>query len=233
MTKVLCIQFRTDQSGPHEQQCVLSHAPDGVQIDFISVHGESDGLANPAELLSGYDKLVLGGLGEADLTEADKPMVQHVLKSIKPVIEWVIEQDFPTMGACFGHQLIAHFGGGSVEHDLEQAETGIAEITLTADGANSPVFSDIPNPFKAVVGHKDSVIELPTGAVLLASNHQTRIQAFRVGNNVYGMQFHGELNEQDLIERVRMYPEYKEFENDSKLEPTPYAPQVLKNFLSL
>jgi GMP synthase (glutamine-hydrolysing) len=101
--------------------------------------------------------------------------------------------------------------GGVVIHDLEHAEIGTHQITLTATGQNDPVFGPVGPRFPALMGHEDRVVELPDDAVLLASSDRVRIQAFRFeGKPIYCTQFHPELDLNHFLERVRAYPEYVE-----------------------
>jgi GMP synthase (glutamine-hydrolysing) len=101
--------------------------------------------------------------------------------------------------------------GGRCIHDPAQAELGTIELHLTAAGRIDPVFGQLPPVFAAQAGHQDHVVELPPGAVLLASSDRVENQAFTfAGKPIYCTQFHPELTRADLAERVRQYPSYVE-----------------------
>jgi len=53
-------------------------------------------------------------------------------------------------------------------------------------------FEGLPSPLPVLATHEDRVESLPTGGVLLAGNDSAPIQAFRVGESVWGVQFHPE-----------------------------------------
>lgn len=108
---------------------------------------------------------------------------------ISPLSETVrefVEAAVPTLGVCFGHQVLAHALGGSVSA-MDEYELGYREVHQVAA---DPWFEGVPNPFLVFQTHSDAVSELPAGATLLAENDRG-IQAFRYGSAV-GVQFHPE-----------------------------------------
>lgn len=215
---ILLIQFRSDQSGPHEVKAVFESVQQPYTsyriINATSLDTTSNDLL---ELAKQATCVLIGGWGENGY-EADTPEKKLLLKQVrdkmKPVIKYLIKKDKPTLGMCLGHQLIADVMGGSVEIDKEQAETGIGTIALTEEGTKDPLLSEFGPTFHAILGHKASVTRLPDGAVHLATTEKHGLQAFRLGQNIYGTQFHPELNLQGLEERLNMYPEYRDLEFD-------------------
>jgi GMP synthase (glutamine-hydrolysing) len=115
----------------------------------------------------------------------------------------------PTFASCWGFQAMSRALGGRCIHDLPNAEVGTIEVELTSAGREDPLFSDLPSRFAAQAGHEDHVVQLPPGAVLLASSARVREQAFRfAGKPIYCTQFHPELDRSAILERVVAYPEY-------------------------
>jgi GMP synthase (glutamine-hydrolysing) len=53
-----------------------------------------------------------------------------------------------------------------------------------------PLFGPLPLSPDVLEWHHDEIDRLPAGATLLASNPRYENQAFRVGQYVYGLQFH-------------------------------------------
>jgi len=98
----------------------------------------------------------------------------------------------PIYGICFGHQLVARAFGGRVEKCAHGWELGTARVRLTAEGRGDPLFSGLPQEFPAQQTHGDVVTELPRGATRLAENAHWPIQAFRLGERIWGTQFHPE-----------------------------------------
>ncbi len=110
----------------------------------------------------------------------------------------------PVLGVCYGHQLIGQaFGGRSGPHPAGP-EVGTVEITRTAAALDDPLFSNLPEHFPVHVTHHQSVLRLPAGAVVLAANDHDPHQAIRIGNNIWGVQFHPEFTAgvtEDYIDR--------------------------------
>jgi GMP synthase (glutamine-hydrolysing) len=102
------------------------------------------------------------------------------------------DHSVPLYGVCFGHQLLAQTFGGKVEKCRHGWELGTVTLTLTAEGRNDPLFSDVPESFAAQQSHGDVVTELPAGAVPLAQNDHWAYQAFKLGDHIWGTQFHPE-----------------------------------------
>ena len=102
------------------------------------------------------------------------------------------DRSVPLYGVCFGHQLLAQAFGGKVEKCRHGWELGTVTLTLTSAGRADPLFSALPPSFTAQQSHGDVVVELPAGAVTLAQNEHCAYQAFRLGDHIWGTQFHPE-----------------------------------------
>ncbi|HYS78797.1 MAG TPA: type 1 glutamine amidotransferase, partial [Candidatus Dormibacteraeota bacterium] len=83
-------------------------------------------------------------------------------------------------------------------------EIGAVEVTLTTAGRLDPLFEGLSLPLPVLGTHEDRVETLPPGAVLLAGNDSSPIQAFRAGENVWGVQFHPEATAGILRELIRL-----------------------------
>lgn len=102
------------------------------------------------------------------------------------------DHNVPIYGVCFGHQLVAQAFGGKVEKCPRGWELGTVTLSLTPEGQSDPLFSRIPASFPAQMSHGDVVTSLPSGAVALAQNDHWPYQAFRLGDRIWGTQFHPE-----------------------------------------
>lgn len=232
---ILIIQFRGDQSGPHEIKAIF----DSVQrpyshyriINAASLDTTSSDLLALAKQAT---CVMIGGWGENGYeakTEEKKLLMKQVRTKIKATIEYLVKKDKPTLGMCLGHQLIADIMGGEIVIDKEQAETGIGTIKLTEEGQKDDLLSELGPTFHAILGHKASISVLPKGAVHLATTDKHTMQAFRLGKNVYGTQFHPELNLQGLEERLQMYPEYRNLTFDFDRTLPIEADRIAKKFI--
>lgn len=111
----------------------------------------------------------------------------------------------PMFGSCWGVQMAAVAAGGAVAKNPKGREWGIArEITLTPAGRRSPLMAGKPERFDGFIMHLDEVTRLPAGAVLLAENAHTRVQALEVRHGrgtFWATQYHPEYN---LLEMGRL-----------------------------
>ena len=103
-----------------------------------------------------------------------------------------------SFGSCWGIQMAAQIGGGTVEVNPRGREWGIARrIKLNEAGQNAPMLIGKPVVFDAFIMHLDEVTKLPEGTVSLGGNTHTRIQAAVVENGeacFWGTQYHTEYN---------------------------------------
>lgn len=114
-----------------------------------------------------------------------------------------IPQNIPVLGICYGHQLLAHALGGDVGFHPGGIELGTVSIRLTSCGREDPLLGGMPDEFLAQAVHRQSVLRLPEGAVLLASNAFEPHHAFRVGDSAWGVQFHPEFSPEAMVGYVR------------------------------
>ncbi|MFZ0377111.1 MAG: type 1 glutamine amidotransferase [Solirubrobacteraceae bacterium] len=145
-----------------------------------------DALPSVADL-SGL--IVLG----APTGSADDELPEH-LPHERCLIAGAVQRRLPVLGVCFGAQLVAVALGGRVIKD-GPAELGIGTARLTPAGQIDPVLSSGDNVFDVLHWHRHSYT-LPPGAVRLATSGRGVEQAFRYNENVYGLQFHVEINDQ-------------------------------------
>lgn len=139
--------------------------------------------------ISRYHGLVILG-GPMNCDQSDR--YHHLTKEIS-VIQDAIEQGKPVLGICLGAQLIARALGARVSKN-DKKEIGWYDLSPTADGEKDPLFSKFGSRQKIFQWHGD-MFEIPKNAVHLATSPDCRNQAFRYRSNVYGLQFHLEVDE--------------------------------------
>ncbi len=107
----------------------------------------------------------------------------------------VVDKAVPLLGVCYGHQLLAHALGGEVGYHPGGRESGTHRVELLNSAKDDPLFRGMPDSFRAQLTHKQTVLSLPQGAVLLGRNEFEPHQAFRVGKYAWGVQFHPEFTD--------------------------------------
>ncbi|MEM8680666.1 MAG: type 1 glutamine amidotransferase [Planctomycetota bacterium] len=179
----------------------------------ISVHDLLNGPPSDA-VLARHDVVMVGGSGDYS-TVPEAPWLDRTLDFLR---DMHVRQK-PVFGSCWGFQALGKAFGGTVITDVERAELGTPDVTLTAAGQTDPVFGSMPKTFPVLLGHEDRVVDLPGNAVLLASTTQVTNQAFRFEDApIYATQFHPELHRETFLDRIRTYPKYV-----NKILGIPYA----------
>jgi GMP synthase (glutamine-hydrolysing) len=177
--------------------------------------------------------VLIGGAGDFSVTEEHSftPWMRDVLLRL-------VEEQRPVFGSCWGHQFLASTLGGDVITDPEREEVGCFEARLAGTADRDPVFAGLPDRFHVNLGHKDRVSRLVDGWTSLAATDRCPNQAIRFGEGpFYGTQFHPELDERRLLERLEIYaeayvPDPEEQERVRRgLRPTPEAEVIVDRFL--
>jgi GMP synthase (glutamine-hydrolysing) len=111
--------------------------------------------------------------------------------------EWLataVRLEAPVLGICYGHQLLAHALGGTVEDNPRGRQIGTIDVTLVPEAGEDPLFSGFESVLHVPVSHRQVVTRLPAGARRLASTPHDPNHAFSFGPRAWGVQFHPEFD---------------------------------------
>lgn len=230
--RYLLLQARDpdDPMRPQEVRCfarALGCAPESITV-FDLLTG-----ATPEQWQS-FDVVLFGGSGDYSVA-AGGPWLDSTMATMRQLVA----DSKPTFASCWGFQAMARALGGEVITDVERAELGSVEVTLTEAGQADPLFAPLGQRFLAQMGHQDRVTVLPDEAIGLASSAKVSHQAFRIKDKpIYCTQFHPELDRAALIERVEAYPQYVERiagvssqEFADSCQETPATDRLLRRFV--
>ena len=112
---------------------------------------------------------------------------------------WVRDLDRPYLGICLGHQLLAEALGGKTGL-MAVPEVGVVTTSLTEAGRQDALFAGLGNELQVFQWHGAEVQRLPEGGVVLAGNAACPVQAMRVGQRAWGIQFHVEMTPTTVAE---------------------------------
>jgi GMP synthase-like glutamine amidotransferase len=151
-----------------------------IEVEYADLY--RPGAAAPD--IERYDGLIfMGGPMSAN---DNLPYLRHEMQCI----EQALARRQPTLGICLGSQLIARAMGAAVRRNSVK-EIGWYPLQFTPAAGRDSLFGGLS---QEVVFHwHGETFDLPPGAELLASSERCRHQAFRVGEHVYGLQFHLEV----------------------------------------
>ena len=136
---------------------------------------------DPAKLATGFSGIILSG-GPNSVYDADAPQCDPKLFSL----------GLPVLGICYGMQLITQHFGGTVESAAKK-EYGETDIFIEK---NSVIFKDLSDKQRVLMSHGDHVDVLAPGFEAVArsnGNHNTVAAIENIEKNVYGLQFHPEV----------------------------------------
>lgn len=110
-------------------------------------------------------------------------------KSIIFDIKWLKEQH-PTLGICYGHQLLAKIYGGMIKRT--NSEYGKSTIRVIKNGL---LLDNKFNNSAVWMSHGDTVLNLPKNFEILAYSNLNSIAAFQnIKEGLFGVQFHPEVS---------------------------------------
>ena len=177
----------------------LTEAPGAEALTLRMVRPWA-GEAVPAVSRCGDGLVVLGGESDA-YDDEGTPW----LPATRALLADAVRTGLPTLGICLGAQLLAVAIGGHVTVGAPAGtEAGVVDVVARPEALRDPLLGPLAAARGAGAGdllvgmpsmHSDAVVDLPPGAVWLASSAMYAYQAFRVGASAWGVQFHPEVSQ--------------------------------------
>ncbi len=102
----------------------------------------------------------------------------------------ILSLGVPTLGICYGHQLLAHELGGTVARN-DVAEYGKTELEVATPGT---LLAGLPERQPVWMSHRDAVVAAPPGFAVTAGTAESPVAAMEDAERALcGVQFHPEV----------------------------------------
>jgi len=178
--RVLALVHQDDAPPGTFGDVVREHGHELVVASFVPGAGDPPGADEPDAVM------IFGGSMQVDQDD------RHPwLATEREYVRGLFDRQVPTLGVCLGSQLIAQTAGAKVGPAVVP-EVGWHEVDLTVEALDDPVLGDCPRRFAAYQGHSYG-FSLPPGATPLAHGQADALQAYRIGDTTWGLQFHPEV----------------------------------------
>jgi GMP synthase-like glutamine amidotransferase len=158
----------------------------GLTLDVVAAHA---GEPVPVELDGYAAVLVLGGEQHVFAGPDGQPGAPW-FPALESLLRKAVRGGVPTLGICLGAQLLAVACAGTVAPAVAGLEAGPRLVAKRDAAEADPLFGPVPMLPDVVQWHQDEISELPLGATLLAASPSYPVQAFRIGEGAWGLQFH-------------------------------------------
>ena len=171
--RLYVVRNEVDPDCEYHCDALAAGFPTAEEVDFV---------AGERVPLDEADSVVLTGSTAGVYEAEDRPWIAEQ----EALVRELVEREIPTLGVCFGHQVVNSALGGSVERVGTTA--GLVEATL----ADDPLFDGIDPVVVSL--HGDAVTELGEGMAVIASAPHARVFGTRHRTApLWTVQFHPEI----------------------------------------
>jgi GMP synthase (glutamine-hydrolysing) len=161
-----------------------------ADVDIVTVDATSpEATLLPLDDISGV--VTFGGTVNVDQIHS-----HPYLAGVRALTTEVLERGIPLLGICLGSQILARAAGMDVVKGPIR-EVGFEPVRTTTAAAHDPLLSFL-EPEEMVLQWHEDTHDLPPRATLLATSDPIPLQAYRIGERAWGIQFHLEVDAWEL-----------------------------------
>jgi GMP synthase (glutamine-hydrolysing) len=191
MKPVLYVRNDRDDTLGISVPALAEHGLAVIRLDAFDAEPRWPGLEEISALV------VFGGEMNADDVER-----YPYLLTQRELMRRAVDAGLPVLGICLGAQMLAR----ALEARVYRApvrELGFKPMRITEAGQADPLLGAFHSGDRVFQWHEDT-FDLPDGAELLAAGDDVQVQAFRMGRNAWGVQFHFEVDAQGVEAWLRV-----------------------------
>jgi len=191
MQPVLCVRNDRDDTLGIAVSALGEHGMPVIRLDAF----EAEPRWPELEEISGL--VVFGGEMNVDEVERFPNWLTQ-----RELMRRAVDAGLPVLGICLGAQMLARALDARV-YRAPVRELGFKPIRVTEAGQADPLLGAFHTGDRVFQWHEDT-FDLPDGAELLAAGDDVRVQAFRMGRNAWGVQFHFEVDAEGVDAWLRV-----------------------------
>jgi GMP synthase (glutamine-hydrolysing) len=177
------------RNDPYESFGVAAASLARAGADLVTANLPAGAELPPLEAISGM--VVFGGTVNVDQVTA-----HPYLATVRAYTREAVDRGLPFLGICLGSQILARALGVPVAAGAHR-EVGFEEVRAT-DAAKEDLLLSFLGEREIVLHWHEDTHDLAPGAALLATNDRIPVQAYRVGERAWGIQFHLEVDASEL-----------------------------------
>ncbi|KAK1276748.1 hypothetical protein QJS04_geneDACA004183 [Acorus gramineus] len=171
----------------------LLQSKDERWVIFSVIDGDFSFMDDP----NSFDGFVItGSSADAHSNDFDWiPRLSHALLTLHRLNKKLL-------GICFGHQILARALGGKTGRASVGWEIGIKKLQIDSKIMSQIYGVEMSPTLNVIESHRDQVLSVPPGAIVLASSEKTEIEMFAVGDCVLGIQCHPEFSKDVMLDII-------------------------------
>jgi GMP synthase-like glutamine amidotransferase len=139
--------------------------------------------------------------GSPASANGDSAWIAELLNFIRAIDDAKV----PTVGVCFGHQVIARALGGTVSKNPGGWGFGVAET----------MFNQLENWMEPkqkslllYAAHNEQVTQLPSRAIVMGGSNHCPIGSYRIGEHIFTTEYHPEMTKEFMSGLIENYADY-------------------------
>ena len=242
MKTFLILQLRPETEAADDEFRAFLDKGRLTEADTHRIRLDQEDLPEGLDLHHYAGIIVGGGPGcVSDPEDTKDPVEKRIETQIMGLMPDICARDVPFLGCCYGIGILGHhLAPGIVSKENYSEPVGAVDCTLTEAGRMDPLLEGVPDLFRAFVGHKEAVQDLPPGTTRLVASGPAPYQMLRYGDNVYATQFHPEADAAGFETRIHIYKHKGYFPPETadalieevRAEDVRYPEVILRNFVA-